>query len=169
LNTLNLPFAKVFCRETSVFKNPQNVYYTGPEKSHTNKGIRSLYDTTVLFAANDNLSYYVNFDYGRDKNIGSGASQWTGMAGAVRYAFRKNYAVAGRLEFFDDIDGFSTGTAQNIKEFTLTGEYKPSKWLLTRIEFRNDWSNRQFFQNDSPNPSRHQYTVLFGILVVLAK
>ena len=52
-------------------------YYVGPEKYHTNDGIRHLYDTTVLVNANDNLSYYINFDYGQDKNIGSGTSKWT--------------------------------------------------------------------------------------------
>ena len=29
-----------------------NNYYVGPEKSHTNDGIRHLYDTTVLVNAN---------------------------------------------------------------------------------------------------------------------
>src|SRR4051812_38665459 len=83
-----------------------NVYYVGPEKTKTNDGIRQLFDSTVLVNANDNLSYYVNFDYGRDKNIGSGASKWTGLAGAMRYGFMKKFAVAARAEWFDDIDGF---------------------------------------------------------------
>lgn len=143
-----------------------NVYYVGPEKAHTNKGIRNLYDTTVLVNANDNLSYYINFDYGREKNIDSGSSQWTGLAGAVRYAFKKKYAVAGRLEFFDDIDGFSTGVAQNVKEFTLTGEYKMSSWLLTRVEFRDDWSDQPFFQKNGGS-SKNQPTILLGLVAFL--
>src|SRR5438477_310887 len=100
-----------------------NVYYVGPEKSHTNTGMRNLFDTTVLVNATDNLSYYINFDYGRDKNIAPGSQQWTGIAGAARYAFKKKYAVAGRLEWFDDMDGCSTGTVQSVKEGTLTGGY----------------------------------------------
>ena len=89
-----------------------NVYYGGPEKPGTNKGWRNLYDTTVLVNATDNFSYYVNFDYGRDKNVGPGAQQWTGIAAAARYAIGKKYAIASRLEWFDDMDGFSTGVAQ---------------------------------------------------------
>ena len=47
------------------------------------------------------------------------------MAGAARYAIGKKYAaVATRLEYFNDMNGFTTGTAQTVKEFTLTGEYK---------------------------------------------
>ena len=140
-----------------------NVYYVGPEKSHTNTGIRHLYDTTVLVNANEKLSYYINFDYGRDKNIGAGASQWTGIAGAARYAIGKKYAVAARLEWFDDVDGFSTGTAQQVKEFTLTGEYKMTNWLLSRLEFRDDWSNQPFFETNS-GTSHNQPTVLLGMV-----
>jgi hypothetical protein len=141
-----------------------NVYYVGPEKSHTNKGVRQLYDTTVLVNANDNLSYYINFDYGRDKNIGEGASQWAGIAAATRYGFLKKFAVAGRVEYFNDMDGFSTGTVQTIKEFTLTGEYKPTAWLLSRLEFRQDFSNQYFFEKSGGAASKSQPTILFGLV-----
>jgi hypothetical protein len=144
-----------------------NVYYVGPEKSHTNTGLRNLYDTTVLVNANDNLSYYINFDYGRDKNIGQGSQQWTGIAGAARYSFKKKYAIAGRLEWFNDMDGFSTGTAQSVKEVTLTGEYKMNGWLLSRLEFRDDWSNQPFFQKNG-GTSKNQPTVLLGLVAFIA-
>jgi len=140
-----------------------NVYYVGPEKSHTNTGVRHLYDTTVLVNPNDHFSYYINFDYGQDKNIGAGASKWTGIAGAARYAFLKKFAIAGRTEFFDDIDGFSTGTKQKLKEVTLTGEYKMTDWLLSRLEFRNDWSDQPFFENKTSG-SKTQPTVLLGMV-----
>lgn len=61
-----------------------NVYYVGPEKPHTTTGVRHLFDTTVQVNPNDHLSYYINFDYGQDKNIGSGSSKWTGIAGAAQ-------------------------------------------------------------------------------------
>ena len=138
-------------------------YYVGPEKTKTNTGLRQLYDTTVLVNANDNFSYYINFDYGRDKNIGSGAATWTGIAGAARYALNKKFAVAGRLEWFDDVDGFSTGTAQKVKEFTVTGECKVTDWLLSRLEFRHDWSNQYFFQQGS-GFANSQPTILLGMV-----
>ena len=50
---------------------------------------------------------------------------------------------------FDDPDGFSTGTAQSVKEFTATGEYKMNSWLMSRLEFRDDWSNQPFFQKNA--------------------
>jgi hypothetical protein len=144
-----------------------NNYYVGPEKSHTNDGIRHLYDTTVLINATDNTSYYINFDYGQDKNIGSGTSKWTGIAGAGRHALTKKFALAGRLEYFDDIDGFSTGVKQKIGEVTATGEYKFNSWLMTRLEFRNDWSNQPFFEKSGGRTSKTQSTVLLGLIAFL--
>ena len=111
----------------------------------------------------------MNFDYGRDKNIAPGASLWAGLAGAARYAIGKNYAIAGRLEFFNDADGLMTGTAQTVKEFTLTGEYKITGWLMTRAEFRTDWSDRPFFEKkNQPNGATTQPTVLLGLIAYLA-
>jgi Putative beta-barrel porin-2, OmpL-like. bbp2 len=140
-----------------------NNYYVGPEKTKTNTGLRNLYDTTVQVNPNDNFSYYVNFDYGRDKNVGQGSAVWYGLAGAARYALTKKFALAGRLEFFDDRDGFSTGTAQTVKEVTFTGEYKVKDWLMSRLEFRDDWSDQPFFQKNG-GTSKNQPTVVLGMV-----
>ena len=146
-----------------------NNYYVGPDHRGTTKGWRTLYDTNVVVNQTDNFSWYLNFDYGRDKNIGAGASQWTGLAGAARYAIGKNYAIATRLEFFNDMDGFTTGTRQDVREFTLTGEYKVTGWLMTRAEFRNDWSDKPFFEKSGqPNGAKTQPTVLLGLIAYIA-
>lgn len=144
-------------------------YYVGPEHPGTTKGWRNLYDTSVAVNQTDKLSYYINFDYGRDKNVGPGASSWVGLGGAVRYAVTKKTAVASRLEFFDDKQGFSTGAAQVVKEYTLTGEYKLTDWLMTRGEFRVDWSDKPFFEkNNQPAGAKTQPTLLFGLIAYLA-
>jgi hypothetical protein len=143
-----------------------NNYYVGPEHTGTTAGWRNLYDTVVTVNASDKLSYYVNFDLGHDKNAGPGAANWTGIAGAARYAIGKRYAIASRLEWFDDMDGFSTGTPQQLKEVTVTGEYKISGWLLTRLEFRNDWSNQPYFQTNN-GTSKTQPTVTLGLIAFL--
>jgi hypothetical protein len=140
-----------------------NVYYVGPEKDHTNSGQRQLFDTTLLVTPNSMLSFYVNGDYGRDKRIGAGANQWTGLAGAARVALGKNYAVAGRLEIFNDMDGFSTGAAQTVKEATFTAEYRPSSWLISRFEVRKDWSNQAFFEKQN-GFAKSQTTALLGLV-----
>jgi len=141
-----------------------NVWYGGPERSTASPGMRNVFDSVVAVNPNDNLSLYVNFDYGRNKNIGPGSAQWTGLAGAFRRAIGKNGAIAGRLEWFDDVDGFSTGVSQTIKEVTVTGEYKLSSWLTSRLEFRDDWSSQPFFEKGFGRISNNQPTVLLGMV-----
>jgi hypothetical protein len=139
-------------------------YYGGPENPNTNSGMRNLFDTTVQVNPNDKLSYYINFDYGRNKYSGSGAAQWTGIAGAARYAIGKKWAFAPRVEFYNDMDGYTTGTKQQLKEITLTGEYKWNNWLVSRLEFRNDWSNEPFFEKEGGKTSKTQPTILFAMM-----
>jgi hypothetical protein len=144
-------------------------YYVGPEHPGTTKGWRNLYDTSIAVNQTDNLTWYLNFDYGRDKSIGPGASTWTGVAGAGRYALGKKAAVAMRLEYFNDVNGFTTGVAQAVKEFTLTGEYKLTDWLMGRGEFRTDWSDQPFFVQGSQGPlSKTQPRLLIGMVAYFA-
>ncbi len=146
-----------------------HAYYAGPEHPGTTKGWRNLYDTNIAVNQTDNLTWYLSFDYDRDKNIGAGANTWAGVGGAGRYAIGKKSAVAMRLEYFDDADGFATGTAQSVKEYTLTQEYKFTDWLMTRAEFRTDWSNKPFFEkNNQPNASKTQPTVMLGLIAYFA-
>jgi hypothetical protein len=139
------------------------VYYGGLERDSAGQGRRQLFDSTVQVNATDKLSYYVNVDYGRAKNAGPGSQQWTGVAGAVRQALGKKFAIAARAEWFDDVSGYMTGQPQAVKEVTLTGEYKVSGWLLGRMEFRDDRANRAFSQNDN-TWVKNQATVLAALV-----
>jgi hypothetical protein len=143
-----------------------NNYYVGPENTKTNDGIRHLYDTTLLISQTEKLSYYFNFDYGQNGFKGLPAAKWGGFAAATRYAITPKFAVSARGEYFDDAEGFSTGTTQHLGEFTLTGEYIPFKYLITRAEFRNDWSNKNFFENKGTG-SKTQPTLVFAMMLVL--
>ena len=112
------------------------------------------------------MSWYLNFDYGRDRSIGLNPASAPGPASPARRIMpsAKKYAVSGRLEYFDDRNGFTTGTAQTLKEFTLTAEYKltgladeraPSSAMTGRI--------RPFFEKNShPNGAKSQPTALLG-------
>jgi hypothetical protein len=140
-----------------------NNYYTGPENSATNKGWRNLYDTTLLLTPSDAFNAYINYDYGRNNSPGSGAAHWTGIAAAARMS-KGVFAVTPRIEWFNDASGFSTGTAQKVKEFTLTGELKMKEGVFTRLEYRHDWSNESFFERGGTGSSKHQDTILIGFV-----
>ena len=106
-----------------------------------------------------------NYDYGIDTLTAGGKVHWQGVAGYLRYAPTGRLAFTPRCEWFDDHNGFSTGTAQRVKEFTMTGEYKLRPTLITRFEFRRDWSNQPFFPKSDPTLfARSQSTVLAGLI-----
>lgn len=140
-------------------------YYAGPEKAHTNRGYRHLYDTTLLVTPNAKVNFYLNVDYGVDRRIAGGADTWKGVAGAARFAPREWFAISPRLEWLGDAQGFVTGTAQSLKEFTLTAEFKTTARVLLRPEYRRDWSDRPFFDRGAGTAAhRNQHTLLVGIV-----
>ncbi len=143
-----------------------NTYYTGPEKTDTNRGFRNFYDTVVTLNPTSKISTYVNFDYGTEKfAVGKGSNDWIAVAGAAKFQLTNEISISPRIEHYYDKDGFITGTAQKLNEFTLTGEYKWAEGLLTRLEYRRDWSNRQVFERGgTPNATKGQNTVLIGLV-----
>lgn len=148
-------------------------YYEGPNHPGTTQGKRNLIDSTLLLTPGAKVNLYVNTDYGRDNNIGAGYASWYGLAGAARFQLSSKIALAGRAEFFDDKAGFNTGTAQILKEGTLTGEYKYSDHWIGRLEFRRDASDHPFFDRGSANKAgvyqlaKAETTTTMGIVYVL--
>lgn len=145
-----------------------NTYYGGPENTGTNTGWRQLYDTVLLLTPSSKFNAYLNFDYGQNKS-GSGISEftaeWYGVAGALHFQPTSKWAFTPRLEWFKDRDGFSTGTAQDVKEVTLTGEYKMLEGFFARLEYRRDWSNVPFFdKNSNPASHKNQDTLAIGFV-----
>jgi hypothetical protein len=124
-----------------------NNFYTGPENTGTNNGWRNLYDTTVLLTPADKFNAYVNFDYGNQKSQFSGgpSQTWYGIAGAAKFQFTDKVALTPRFEYFNDNDRFA-GFGADLKEFTITYEYKWAKGLMSRIEYRHDWANQAVFE-----------------------
>jgi hypothetical protein len=146
-----------------------NNYYTGPENTGTNKGFRNLYDTTLLLTPKDAFNAYINFDYGQNrsydaKNVGTTAA-WYGIAGAAKLQMNGKNALTPRLEWFKDRNGFETGQAQSLKEFTLTYEYRWVEGLLSRLEYRHDWSDKNFYdRGGTPMASKNMDTLTVAFI-----
>ncbi len=148
-------------KKVSVVQN----FMAGPEQPGTNHNWRQLTDTVVSYSPTSRLALVVNFDYGRGDRMAdlSRPVWWSGVAGYVRYAFDERYALATRYEYYDDRDGFTTGTAQHLNEFTGTFERRIARHLITRLEYRRDFSNRpSFLKGDTPVTA--QDTVAAGLV-----
>jgi hypothetical protein len=141
-------------------------YMAGPETTGINQGWRQLTDTVVTINATDKLSFIVNYDYGRDNIVGLLApATWQGVAGYFRYAIDSKHAFGMRYEWFDDTAGFNTGTSQQLKEITATFEKKIAGSLITRLEYRHDYSTEPTLVKGN-SPAGSQDTVAAGLVYV---
>jgi len=138
-------------------------YMGGPEQPNNGHDWRHLWDTTVAYTVSPAVSVMANYDYGMDRVAGARV-HWTGIAGYLKYQANKWLALSPRFEWYNDADGFTTGTPQTVKEFTMTSEQKIRGALLTRFEYRHDFSDRPFFIRQPFDPLvRAQSTVTLGI------
>lgn len=53
---------------------------------------------------------YFNFDIGNNRTARAASSTFWGRATAARIRFTRNFALAPRLEYYSDRDGFCTGS-----------------------------------------------------------
>lgn len=141
-------------------------YYTGPANTDTQKGYKNLFDTTLLLTPTAKFNAYLNYDYGQNHSPSGRrvtSLHWQGLAAAARQQVTDKVAFAARYEYFSD-QGFSTGTNQHLQEFTATYEYKWLAGLLTRAEFRRDWSNQAFFHKGDSEFVHAQTTATVGLI-----
>ena len=149
--------------------------YTGPENLGVQNGYRNLIDATLLLTPSSKFNAYINADYGQHNNHHSSVEgtnddtfKWGGIAFAARQQLSAKMAAAGRIEFFKDAQGYSTGLAQNVKEFTGTYEYKTGWGLLGRLEYRHDWSDQNYFHKGNESMIDHQDTLTAGLVMIFA-
>ncbi|MBI4264342.1 MAG: porin [Acidobacteria bacterium] len=136
-------------------------YMVGPEQTDNTDDIRHLADTTVTYTVNDRFAVMGNYDYGRD-GIAGGAVSWQGIGLYAKAQATPTFAVIPRWEYYNDEDGFTTGAAQNLQEFTLTAEVKHSQGLIMRVEYRRDWSDVDFFtKNGVARDNQNTFSVGF--------
>jgi hypothetical protein len=154
-------------------------YLAGPENYASTSGLRHLVDTTLLLTPPGKLNVYINYDYGLNQDsvvhagtTGEGAytygdnlvHDWWGAAGAAHIQASAKNAIALRGEYFDDPDGFQTGTQQHVVEGTFTYEYKWVEGALIRAEYRCDASNVNFFNKLANQSSSLQQTVTVAFI-----
>lgn len=148
-------------------------FYTGPQNYNTQKGYRNLIDTTLLLTPTAKFNAYINYDYGQNRSPSSvsggtllpaSSAHWSGVAVAAHEQATGKVALSARYEYFNDNSGFSTGTAQDLQEVTGTYEYKWAEGLLTRLEYRHDWSNVAFFHKGDTGMVDAQSTLTLGLI-----
>lgn len=141
----------------------------GPENANQNGHKRQVWDFVALWHATEKLSLMANVDVGKENRVVAGTkpfedAHWWGMALYGRYQVNEKSALATRFEYFLDDDTFRVGgvSLQNAAdarerdywEWTATAEHKLYTNLISRLEYRYDWSDAPIFDGNS-----HQSTV----------
>jgi hypothetical protein len=153
--------AEITWTPSSAFTFIQNWIGGAEEPNSTNK--RHVFDSIFNIQATDALFVTVNADYGQESNSPAGFAVWKGVALTGKYTLTDVSAIAARGEYYYDQNGFTTGTAQALKEITLTYEYKFGGSLVTRLEYRYDASDVSTFEDNIGNFTKNnQSTLLIG-------
>jgi len=145
------------------------VYAGGLERAPTQLGnptlsFRNVVDGYVEYDPTDALKLTATADYGID--AASGGVRYWGIGGYVQYWPLSSVGGTLRGEYFDDPDGFTTGTPQQIDEGTATLEAKTrvgDASVIGRLEYRRDQSDRAVFPVRDALPTLHQNTLTLGV------
>ena len=152
--------AEITWTPSSAFTFIEN--YIGGAEEPNSTAKRHVFDSIFNLQATDALFVTLNADYGQESNP-AGLLVWKGAALTAKYSLNDVSAIAARGEYYYDQSGFTTGTIQSLKEITLTYEYKFGGSLVTRLEYRRDFSDKNTFEDDMGTFTKNnQNTLLIG-------
>ena len=156
---------------------------TGPEQDEqgvnaptvgsSSSNTRNLLDLIATIKPLKPLSIILNYDDAKEQNVPgtelpsgvSGDATWSGLAGIVKYDFNDTWSLSVRGEYFDDNDGFRTGTAQKLKEVTVTPEIRLNGGIIVRPEYRYDKSDKTTFDIvNGVATKKDQNTLALGVM-----
>lgn len=139
------------------------IYMDGNEKFE-GRGRRHLADTVFTFSPSPTVAGYMEVIAAVEKRDDPGYDRWYGWATAWKVPLRPKWSLRPRFAYLADVGGAATDASQRLLELTITGEYRPQKSLIARVEYRNDWSNQAFYMRAANlPPSHHQQTLLAGL------
>ena len=133
-----------------------------------------MFDGTLLLTPSAKFNAYINYEQGQNRDAAvttcaittgdTNLNHWQGATIAAHGQITGKSAFAVRNECFNDPNGFETGTAQHVLEFTGTYEYKWIEGLMARLEYRGDFSNVASFHKDKTAMTDSQSTVTLGLV-----
>lgn len=149
-----------------VFSLASNII-VGPEQRHNSGNKRLTWSNVATIKPMDPLTLYLEYTYGHEERVTASLrdATWQGVGVIASYNWTDRFNTALRAEAFNDRDGARLGgdipgTHENVtvSELTLTGSYKFTRMLLGRVELRQDWADRRFFQRGNTGSDKSQTT-----------
>ena len=142
--------------------------YMGGNELADGNHARHLIDSVVKLEVDSGLTLMANYDYGMDRQ-GGARVRWQGVALYAKVSPAPHFRISPRIEWFDDPQGFMTGTTQTLKEVTLSADFIFVENLLFRGEYRRDWSDHSVFEYSNLGTRAHQNTLALGLVYTYSK
>ncbi len=129
--------------------------FIGTDKPDTARLMRYFHNIYGIFNLSDKLGLTLGFDIGMEEKTPSdgGTNTWYAPIGILKYAINEKWAIAGRLEYYNDKNGviISTGTPNGFQTtgYSINLDYAAAKNVLLRLEARNLSSKDEVFVKQS--------------------
>jgi hypothetical protein len=154
--------------------------------SSNTKGLRHMIDAVATLTPTEELTLQANvtLDLERVRDTADPTRfvqhTWWGLMLGARYSFVHQFAIAARGEYLSDPDAYATGVAalfpptdptsappRDVKMLTgtLTLDYRPSDYLILRLDNRIDWSNKEIFPKSVRELTGIMPTTTLGVVV----
>jgi hypothetical protein len=116
-----------------------------------------IFDSYATWNANSRLTLALEGDYVIEREWANAApgessapSHVDGGAVYAQYQWTPRLALAGRGEYLADPQGMFSNVSQDLKEGTATAKYQVADNFDAFLEYRRDWSNRNYFLTNKP-------------------
>jgi hypothetical protein len=115
--------------------------------AHPATGLLNIGDTYASLQVTPSLLFAAEADYVEERLFRSSPTERAyGGALYVGYLIAPQVAMAARTEYFADRGGLFSGVTQDLKEGTLTFDWRPADGFRFYGEYRIDSSDRLYFQ-----------------------
>lgn len=125
--------------------------FTGTDKPDSNRLSRLFHNVYGIFNVTDKLGVTLGFDIGTEEKAPNSNQKntWYAPVAILKYSFDNKWAIAGRVEYYNDKNGviISTTTPNGFQTagYSLNIDYVPVKNTLVRLEGRTFSSKDKVF------------------------
>jgi hypothetical protein len=137
--------------------------FIGTDKPDSARLMRYYHNLYGQFTLTKKLGLILGFDIGTEEKTpaGGGVNTWYTPVGILKYSINDKWAVAGRVEYYDDEAGviIATGTPNGFKTmgYSMNLDYAPVSQVLIRLEARSFNSKDDIFIKERETVSNNPF------------
>jgi len=139
--------------------------FIGTDKPDSARLLRFFHNIYGIFSLSDKVGLTVGFDIGIEERTPNANSKntWYAPVGILKYSINNKWAIAGRVEHYNDKNGaiISTATPNGFQTtgYSLNIDYGPVKNVLVRFEGRSLGSKDAIFSNGNSVTKNNSFIV----------